>query len=81
MTMSNTNTTESTIGIVENLHLYFGTSEVLLQVQVVPHANFDLLLGYPFHCLLSTSTEDFLDGLQTIMLQDPNSGKVYKLPT
>ena len=46
MTMSNTNTsTESTLGIVENLHLDFGAGEICLQVQVVPRANFDLLLG------------------------------------
>ena len=82
MMMSNTNTsTESTLGIVENLHLDFGASKICLQVQVVPRANFDLLLGQLFHCLLSTSTEDFLDSSQTITLHDPNSGKVYKLPT
>ena len=82
MTMSNANTsTESTIGVVKNLRLDFGAGEVLLQVQVVPCANFDLLLGRPFHCLLSASTEDFPDSSQTIMLQDPNLGKAYKLPT
>ena len=46
MTMSNANTsTESTLGIVENLHLDFGASEICLQVQVVLRANFDLFLG------------------------------------
>ena len=46
MTMSNANTsTESTLGIVENLHLDFGAGDICLQVQVVPRANFDLLLG------------------------------------
>ena len=45
MTMSNTNTsTKSTLGIVENLCLDFGAGEICLQVQVVPRANFDLLL-------------------------------------
>ena len=43
MTMSNTNTsTESTLGVVENLCLDFGAGEICLQVQVVPRANFDL---------------------------------------
>ena len=38
MTMLNANTsTESTIGVVENLALDFGAREVYLQVQVVPH--------------------------------------------
>ena len=82
MTMSNANTsTESTLGIVENLRLDFSAGKICLQVQVVPRANFDLFLSRPFHCLLSASTEDFLDGSQTITLRDPNSGKAYKLPT
>ena len=71
MTMSNANTsTESTLSVVENLCLDFGAGEICLQVEVVPRANFDLLLGRPFHCLLSTSTEDFLDSSQTITLCD-----------
>ena len=46
MTMSNANTsTESTLSVVENLCLDFGASEICLQVQVVPRANFNLLLG------------------------------------
>ena len=46
MTMSNANTsTESTLSVVENLCLDFGAGEICLQVQVVPRANFDLLLG------------------------------------
>ena len=82
MMMSNANTsTESTLSVVENLCLDFGASEICLQVQVVLRANFDLLLGRPFHCLLSASTEDFPDGSQTITLCDPNSGKAYKVPT
>ena len=46
MMMSNANTsTKSTLGVVENLCLDFGASEIWLQVQVVLRANFDLLLG------------------------------------
>ena len=82
MTMSNANTsTESTIRVVENLALDFSAGEVYLQVQVVPHTNFDLLLGCPFQCLLSAKTDDFPDGSQLITLHDPNSGKAYKIPT
>ena len=82
MTMSNANTsTESTIGVVENLALDFSAGEVYLQVQVVPHANFNLLLRRPFQYLLSAKTDDFPDGSQLITLHDPNSGKAYKIPT
>ena len=45
MMMSNANTsTESTLGVVENLPLDFGAGKICLQVQVVLRANFDLLL-------------------------------------
>ena len=40
MMMSNANTsTESTLGIVENLCLDFGAGKICLQMQVVPRAN------------------------------------------
>ena len=82
MTMSNANTSiESTLGVVENLHMDFGAGKICLQMQVVPRANFDSLLERSFHCLLSASTEDFLDSFQMIILLDPNSGKAYKLST
>ena len=35
----------------------------MVQVQILARANFDLLLGQPFHCLMSTTMDDFLDGL------------------
>jgi hypothetical protein len=69
MKMSSTNVSiDTTIGVLENLVLDFGTGEVMLQVQVLACANFDLLLGQPFHCLMSVNTEDFPDGSQTITL-------------
>ena len=43
MTSANT-TIDSTIGILENLALDFSAGEVLLQVQIMGHANFNLLL-------------------------------------
>ena len=45
MMMSNANTSiKSTLSMVENLCPDFGAGEICLQVQVVPRANFDLLL-------------------------------------
>ena len=80
--MTSTNTSvDLTIGVLENLALDFGAGEVLLQVQIMGHAIFDLLLGRPFHCLMSTTTEDSPDGTQLITLHDPNTGKQYALPT
>jgi hypothetical protein len=82
MTMSSANTsTDATLGVLENLALNFGPGEVCVQVQVLARANFDLLLGRPFHCLMSATTNDYPDGNQDVTLRDPNSGKEYKLPT
>ena len=82
MTMSSANSsTNATLGVLENLPLNFRSGEVCLQVQVLARANFDLLLGRPFHCLMSATTDDFPDGRQNIMHRDPNSRKEYKLPT
>jgi hypothetical protein len=49
----------------------------MLQVQVLARTNFDLLLGRLFHCLMSTNTEDFPDGSQTITLRNPNTGSSF----
>jgi hypothetical protein len=82
MTMSSANTsTDATVGVLKNLALNFGPGKVCVQVQVLARANFDLLLGRPFHCLMSATTNDYPDGNQDITLRDPNSGKEYKLPT
>ena len=80
--MTSVNTSiDLTIGVLENLALDFGAGEVLLQVQIMGRANFNLLLGQPFHCLMSVTTEDSPDGAQLIMQCNPNIGKQYALPT
>ena len=43
--MSANTSVDSTIGGLENLALDFGAGAVLLQVQIMGRANFDLLLG------------------------------------
>ncbi|KIJ11778.1 hypothetical protein PAXINDRAFT_61717, partial [Paxillus involutus ATCC 200175] len=72
---------DSTIGVIENLGLDLGVGELYLQVQVIPKAPFHILLGRPFHCLMRATTEDFPDGKQLLTLRDPNTGKRYKIPT
>jgi hypothetical protein len=82
MTMSSANTsTDATLGVLDNLALNFGPGEVCVQVQVLARVNFDLQLGRPFHCPMSATTNDYLDGNQDITLHDLNPGKEYKLLT
>ena len=82
LTMESVNTsTNETLGVVENLPLDFGTGDMLFQVQIVETANFDVLLGRPFHTLTSCKTEDSPCGDQDITLIDPNTGKMIRIPT
>ncbi|KAI6044152.1 hypothetical protein EDC04DRAFT_2561820, partial [Pisolithus marmoratus] len=55
--------------------------EAHLQIQVVDRAPFDLLLGCPFFCLLSSILRDFPDGEQSLEIRDPNSGCQLLIPT
>jgi hypothetical protein len=82
LTMESVNTsTDETLGVIDNLPLNFGAGEMLFQVQVVPIANFDVLLGRSFFTLTSCCTEDLPNGEQDMMLTDPNMGKVIRIPT
>ncbi|KAF8430926.1 hypothetical protein L210DRAFT_3416995 [Boletus edulis BED1] len=81
MKMSLANTSiDMMIGVLKNLILDVSAGEVMVQMQVLARANFDLLLGQLFHCLMSAATEDFPDGSQMITLRDPNMGKQFALP-
>jgi len=76
LTMESINTsTDEMLGVIENLPLDFRVGEMLFQVQVVPTANFDMLLGRLFFMLTSCCTEDLPNGKQDMMLTDPNTGR------
>jgi hypothetical protein len=82
LTMESVNTlTNEMLGVIENLPLDFGAGEMLFQVQVVPTANFDVLLGRLFFMLTSCRMEDLPNGKQDMMLTDLNTGKVIRIPT
>ncbi|KAI6138988.1 hypothetical protein BKA82DRAFT_4365377 [Pisolithus tinctorius] len=72
---------ESTLGVIENATLCIGNIEAHLQIQVIDCAPFDLLLGQPFFCLLSSILHDFPDGEQSLEISNPNSGKQVLIPT
>ncbi|KIN97971.1 hypothetical protein M404DRAFT_159047 [Pisolithus tinctorius Marx 270] len=86
MTMTSANMSkDTTVGILENLKLDFRARPVMLQVQVIEHANFNMLLSHPFICLMSIEkcmvTNDYPNGGQWITLHDLNDGHEYTLPT
>jgi hypothetical protein len=82
MTMESANKTKNlTIGVIENLIFNFGAGDMMFQVQVVETANFEVLLGRPFHALTSCRSRDTLNGDLEITLTDPNTGKESMIST
>jgi len=74
-------TKNATMGVVENLVFDVGCGELLLQVQVVEEANYEVLIGRPFFALTSCKTQDRINGDQTLTLTNPNNGKEITIPT
>ncbi|KAG9227279.1 hypothetical protein CCMSSC00406_0004182 [Pleurotus cornucopiae] len=74
-------TTNKTLGLARNIKASIGELDFYLQIQVVESAPYDILLGRPFHCLLSAVTQDYPDGRQDISLRDPNSNLRISVPT
>jgi hypothetical protein len=82
MTMESANKTKNTtLGVIENLTFNFGAGDLMFQVQVVETANFEVLLGRPFHSLTSCRSRDTLNGDLDITLTDPNTGKESMIST
>jgi hypothetical protein len=74
-------TCDSTLGMIKNVPLNFGTGPMYFQVQVTACANFDVLLGRPFFKLTLCRMFDLPNGKQDILLTDPNTRKELHIPT
>jgi hypothetical protein len=82
MEMESANSSRTvTNGRLRNVRFTFDDMDVYLQVQVMPNAPFDVLLGRPFHMLLACITRDFPNGDQQITIKDPNSDMIVTIPT
>jgi len=82
MIMESTNRTKNaTLGVVENLIFDFGCGDMMLQVQVVEKANFDVLIGCPFFLYMSCKTQDYMNGDQDLTISNPNTGKQFMIGT
>ncbi|EJD47105.1 hypothetical protein AURDEDRAFT_62382 [Auricularia subglabra TFB-10046 SS5] len=82
ITMQSANATKDrTIGLCANLEVKIFDIPFYLQAHVVEEAPFDLLLGRPFFALAQSEETSLPDGETVIVLKDPNSGVVLKVPT
>ena len=66
-----------TIGLIHDLKVMIGAYNFYLQVQVVEHASYKMLLGQPFLTLTEANTQHYANRDSHITLQDPNSKAMY----
>ena len=72
MTLETADTAKSsTLGLIPNAKFTIANIDVILQVQVVRQAPFQVLLGRPFFAVTECETKDFVSGDQYVTLTDP----------
>ena len=72
---------DSTLGLACNVPFRFNDITLLIQCHVVQSPAYDILMGRPFDVLTSSVVRNYDNAEQTITITDPNSGKVYTIPT
>ncbi len=75
-------TCDTTLGVVRNILLKIGDWIVVyMQMHVVRHAAYNVLLGRPFDVLMSCTVVNSPDWRQTITVHCPDSKHVLTIPT
>ena len=74
-------TMERSVGLARNVPFQWGQLMVYLQVHIIKGPAYKVLLGRPFDALTKSQIDNQEDGGQVITLTDPNSGKVFAVPT
>lgn len=74
-------TMERSVGLARNVPFQWGQLMVYLQVHIIRGPAYKVLLGRPFDALTKSQIDNQEDGGQVITLTDPNSGKVFAVPT
>lgn len=80
--ISANNTSNLTCGLARDVPLEIGDGLIVyLQLHVISHASYDVLLGRPFDVLMATSVQNRPDGDQLLTVTCPNTGRVETIPT
>jgi hypothetical protein len=58
---------------LQNVRFTFDDIDIYLQVQVMPHAPYNILLGRPLYTLMECITKDFANRDQHLTVMDPNT--------
>ena len=74
-------TMEQSVGMARNVQFKWGSMNVYLQVHIISNPAYKVLLGRPFDVLTSSRVENAADGGQVVTMTDPNTGRMYAVPT
>ena len=74
-------TMEQSVGMARNVPFKWGSMNVYLQVHIISNPAYKVLLGRPFDVLTNSHVENSADGGQVVTMTDPNTGRMYAVPT
>jgi len=74
-------TMEQLVGMAGNVQFKWGSMNIYLQVHIISNPAYKVLLGRPFDVLTSSRVENSADGGQVVTMTDPNTGRMYAVPT
>ncbi len=72
---------DATLGLARDVPFRFEDITLLIQCHVVQSPAYDILMGRPFDVLTRSIVRNYENAEQTITITDPNSGRVYTIPT
>ena len=72
---------DKTLGLAWNVPILVGDITLYVQFHIVRNLAYGVLLGQPFNILVESIVRNYSNEDQTIMIHDPNSGRIATVPT
>ena len=72
---------DKTLGLTRNVLILVGDITLYIQFHIVQNPAYNVLLGQPFDILVESIIRNYSNEDQTIMIHDPNSGRIAMVPT
>ena len=72
---------DETLGLARNVPILIGDITLYVQFHIVWNPAYNVLLGRPFNILVKSIVWNYSNEDQTIMIHDPNSGRITTVPT
>ena len=71
---------DETLGLTRNVLIPVGDITLYIQFHIVQNPAYDILLDRPFDILVESIVQNYSNEDQTIMIHDPNSGRIVMVP-